>query len=229
MLRLAKSIATPFENITVEGMNDWYGKADYSCALLDVPAVLGLDHTKVSQDGYLLAPGGDWWPRLEKLPPGLKVGLCWSSGTHMNTARAAHLAKSIPLQHLSFLKTPGVNFISLQKPREVNLDGTGIIDWTDDIHDFGDTAGLISYLDLVISVDTAVAHLAGALGVECWNFVRFSGYWPWVSPEVLKDKHHSIWYPNMKLLRQPGLNDWREPLALASEWLQERVGQEKAA
>jgi hypothetical protein len=71
----------------------------------------------------------------------------------------------------------------------------------------------------VISVDTAVAHLAGALGKPVWNFVRYSGYWPWLTAEAAGGPEKSIWYDSMKLLRQPSLANWDEPIGRATEWL----------
>ncbi len=193
---------------------------DYSCPLLDVPGVLGLYRDTVPRPRrYLNAAVGatrEWKSRLLKLPPGLNVGLCWSSGGHLNTARAAQQAKSVPLAWLRPLAMPGVNLISLQKPREPVGDFP-LTEWTDDIHDFAGTAGLIEALDLVISVDTSVAHLAGAIGKPVANLVRFSGYWPWLAPDIAPKSGYSIWYPSMILLRQPRLADWLEPIRLATD------------
>jgi ADP-heptose:LPS heptosyltransferase len=118
---------------------------------------------------------------------------------------------------------PGVNLISLQKPREKIPADFPIVDWMDDCHDFADTAGLIEECDLVVSVDTAVAHLAGALGKETYNFVRYSGYWPWLAPSTLSNEHHSIWYSTMCLLRQPALHNWQKPIDSMVEILEHRV------
>lgn len=228
--------------------HDW--RADYSCPLLDVPMVLGLTPSlpiKTSSsrlppgtliaeqyvvspelprpDRYLRAPcdpmsDSPWFDRVKALPKGFNVGLCWSSGGHLNTARASQQTKSMPLHWLKGLALRGVNLISLQKDnREPIPDGLPIVDWTADLHDFADTAALIEELDLVISVDTSVAHLAGALGKPVWNFVRFSGYWPWLAPSVAPDPEHSIWYPSMKLLRQPALGNWAEPIERATNYL----------
>jgi len=92
-----------------------------------------------------------------------------------------------------------------------------IVDWTDELHDFADTAAMIERLDLVISVDTAVAHLAGALGKPVWNFVRYSGYWPWLAPDAIADPRKSIWYRSMVLYRQPSLANWDQPIKRATD------------
>lgn len=249
MLLLAKTMAQEGRSAirVVPYSSDHAWRADYSCPLLDVPITIGpriVDPGKgetwidgwagVRSEPYLRAPSypmespSVWFDRVEKLPDGLNVGLCWSSGGHLNTARASQQTKSIPLHWLKGLALPGVNLISLQKDnREPIPDGLPIIDWTADIHDFADTAALIEELDLVISVDTSVAHLAGALGKPVWNFVRFSGYWPWLAPQIATDPEHAIWYPSMKLLRQPQLGNWAEPIERATNYL--RAELQKAA
>jgi tetratricopeptide (TPR) repeat protein len=231
MLRLAGEMQTINLRV-VDGHGNW--QADYSCPLLEVPMVLGLTHNDVAASPYLSAPYAadralyDWRDRLDLLPPGLNVGLCWSSGGHLDTARAARLAKSIPLQWLKPLAMPGVNLISLQKPQE-SLGDMPITDWMDECHDFADTAALIEELDLVISVDTAVAHLAGAMGRPVWNFVRYSGYWPWCTADVVGNPEKAIWYPSMKLLRQPSLANWAEPIERATRWLTAETQKRAAA
>lgn len=219
MLRLAETLRAP--GLLVVPMNsDEEWKADYSCPLLDVPRVydLGWGHIRnnADQGSYLRAPDRrsvEAW--RQRIPGPLKVGLCWSSGTHLNTAKAAMLAKSIPLERLRGLALDGVQLVSLQKPREEIPADFPILDFMDECHDFADTAALIESLDMVVSVDTAVAHLAGALGVPTVNFVRFSGYWPWLAPNIADMPSRSIWYPQMVLARQPALNDWAAPIERA--------------
>lgn len=231
MARLARSMGMMGHSHIVAVAADHDHRADYSCPALDVPMVLGLHPDEVSRERYLDAPYApdrelyDWDQRLATLPDGLNVGLCWHSGGHLGTARAAQAAKSIPLHWLKPLDMPGVNLVSLQKDRPAET-GYGIsrlhlVDWMDDCHDFADTAALIEALDLVISVDTAVAHLAGALGKPVWNLVRFSGYWPWLTAEAAGDPERSIWYPDMKLVRQPSLANWQEPIERITGWLTE--------
>jgi hypothetical protein len=158
------------------------------------------------------------------LPKGLNVGLCWQSGGHLNTARAAQQMKSIPTSLLSAFKLPGVNLISLQKPEMPDVPpALGLVDWMDQCESFSDTACLIAALDLVLTVDTAVAHLAGAMGKDVWNFVRFSGYWPWLGEKWAINGNHSIWYPSMVLYRQPQLNNWADLIKRARQDLENRV------
>jgi Tfp pilus assembly protein PilF len=231
VLRLAESIESRAINVApMHGETAL--RADYSCPLLDVPMMLGLQWQDIlplgirhiDQSPAYLRPAHrelyDWPERLATLHPGLNVGLCWSSGSHFNMARLGQRAKSVPLAMLKPLAMPGVNLISLQKQRTEPIPpGLQITDWMDDCDDFADTAALIDNLDLVISVDTAVAHVAGALGKPVWNFVRFSAYWPWLAPDVVGDPETAIWYASMKLLRQSTLGDWRQPIARAVELL----------
>ncbi|MCC3468598.1 MAG: tetratricopeptide repeat protein, partial [Microcoleus sp. PH2017_06_SFM_O_A] len=108
---------------------------------------------------------------------------------------------------LKFLDIPGVSFYSLQK--EVSADDmtlltqTSVIDLSDNLNDFADTAAVISQLDLVICVDTAVAHLAGALGKPVWILLSFMPDWRW-----LLTREDSPWYPTARLFRQSKPGDW---------------------
>jgi hypothetical protein len=115
--------------------------------------------------------------------------------------------RSIPLDRFSQLAgIPGVNFVSLQKGAATSQPpppGLSLHDWTEDLHDFSDTAALIEALDLVISVDTAVVHLAGALGRPVWLLNRFNRCWRW-----LVNRDDSPWYPTLRQFRQPQPGDW---------------------
>ena len=87
-------------------------------------------------------------------------------------------------------------------------------DFTEDLHDFADTAALIDSLDLVISVDTAVAHLAGALGKPVWLLNRFDTDWRW-----LQNRDDSPWYPTLRQFRQPTPGDWPSVIGRAQDAL----------
>ena len=89
-----------------------------------------------------------------------------------------------------------------------------MLDWTDELEDFSDTAALVECLDLVISVDTAVAHLAGAMGKPVWLLSRFDTCWRW-----FMDCDDSPWYPTMRLFRQPHYMDWEPVMAKVREQL----------
>jgi tetratricopeptide (TPR) repeat protein len=137
----------------------------------------------------------------------LKVGLAWAGRpTHGDDRkRSIRLSQLAPLAQIS-----GVTFFSLQKgdpaAESANpLAGMQLIDCAPDLHDFADTAALISQLDLVIAVDTAVAHLAGALGKPVWVLLPFKPDWRW-----LLNRNDSPWYPTMRLFRQSGRREWNE-------------------
>jgi ADP-heptose:LPS heptosyltransferase len=90
-----------------------------------------------------------------------------------------------------------------------------LIDWSEDIHDFADTAALIDNLDLVITVDTSVAHLAGAMGKPVWVMIPFVPDWRW-----MLDRTDSPWYPTMRLFRQPLADDWTSVIHSIASQLQ---------
>jgi hypothetical protein len=107
-------------------------------------------------------------------------------------------------------RVPGLSFISLQKgpPAEQAADpplGLRLTDFTAELTDFADTADLIAALDLVIAVDTAVAHLAGALGKPVWILSRYEGDWRW-----LNGREDSPWYPTARLFHQCSAGAWDE-------------------
>lgn len=108
--------------------------------------------------------------------------------------------------------SPGVSFVSLQKgapaaQAKTPPAGMRLLDWSEELADFADTAALVSELDLVMGVDTSVVHLAGALGKPVWILSRFDGCWRWF------DRDDSPWYPTARLFRQTAPDDWDPPLA----------------
>jgi hypothetical protein len=137
----------------------------------------------------------------------LTVGLCWAGakGLKEDAKRSMTLTRLAPL-----LEARGITFVSLQKSDaasqlEQTPEVANLRDWTGELHDFSDTAALISQLDLVISVDTAIAHLAGALGKPVWLLNRFQSEWRW-----LRDREDSPWYPSLRLFTQTTAGDWSE-------------------
>ena len=120
----------------------------------------------------------------------------------MDIRRSCRLTDFAPLAQVS-----GVTFYSLQKGEAAAQAqqppaGLTLHDDTTALHDFADTAALIAQLDLVITVDTAVAHLAGALGKPTWTLLSRSAEWRW----GLEDS--TPWYPSMRLFRQSGPGEW---------------------
>jgi hypothetical protein len=151
-----------------------------------------------------------WRRRLAGLT-GLRVGLVWAGNPRDfdPTYRAVDQRRSLPLAQLAPLaRLRGIDLVSLQKGAGADQARTpppGMVlhDWTDRVHDFADTAALIEALDLVISVDTSVVHLAGALGKPVWVLNRFDACWRW-----LIDRQDSPWYPSTRLFNQTSPGDW---------------------
>ncbi|MBO1348907.1 MAG: tetratricopeptide repeat protein [Hormoscilla sp. GUM202] len=133
----------------------------------------------------------------------VKVGIVWSPSDKAPKKRFCPVSLFLELSQI-----PGISLYSLQKEHTDILDGAPIQDLRELLHDFADTAAVISQLDLVISVDTAVAHLAGALGKPVWVLLPFSPDWRW-----LLDRSSSPWYPTMRLFRQQQPGDWSELFA----------------
>ena len=186
---------------------------DLHCPMCNLPLAFGtrLD-TIPAAISYLPAPAEasvqSWKQRLlERLGPvrKLRVGLAWSGNPgHLNDHN-----RSLPLRTLVRLRDLDAGIISLQKDPGADdkalLDQAGIIDLTADLTDFAETAALVSCLDVVISVDTSVAHLAGALGRATWTLLPYSPDFRW-----LLDGDDSPWYPTMRLFRQSESRDWDE-------------------
>jgi tetratricopeptide (TPR) repeat protein len=209
LVRLFRALIGVAGAIHVAGTGDALPPIHLHCPLLDLPALLGTTLETIPGDvPYLRADPAlalQWHRRLEDLP-GFRVGIAWAG----NPVNLADQMRSMPLALLAPLFTafPQVSFISLQKglAREQIADSAEaaqINDFTDELTDFADTAALIEALDLVIAVDTAVVHLAGALAVPVWLLNRFNSDWRW-----LHGREDSLWYPTLRQFRQPEIGDW---------------------
>ena len=227
LLRLAKTVQGVDEVVLYNDIPPL--GIDLSCALMDVPMFLGHDKPcKFRYPVYLKPPLPDQrrFPSLRGND--FKVGLCWSAGQRPLQPETAATAamKSIHLEWLKVLAMPGVQLVSLQKEHNDDklVKELGMIDHMGGVQDFSDTAEIIAPLNLVISVDTAVAHLAGAMGKLVWNLTRFNAYWPWGMAVTETD-----WYGSMRLMRQPQIADWGTPIKLAVNSLRELVDRKKAA
>jgi ADP-heptose:LPS heptosyltransferase len=134
--------------------------------------------------------------------------------------------RSIALEKVAALaKAPGVSFFSFQKgpaaeQAKAPPPGMKLVDLSNDLTDFAESAALLANLDLLISVDTAAVHLAGAMGAPVWTLIDYNPDWRW-----LLDRTDSPWYPTMRLFRQTRFYDWSETLELAAEALREFVHQ----
>jgi tetratricopeptide (TPR) repeat protein len=193
---------------------------DLHCPLLSLPLAFSTRlETIPSQVPYLAAPHsktGAWRDRLgDRRRP--RVGLVWAGNPRKELPNANRIdaERSMAFARLAPLfQVAACEFYSLQKGddavrqlRESDL-RQAVIDWTDELHDFSDTAALIENLDLVISVDTSVAHLAGALGKPFWLLNRYNTCWRW-----LRERDDSPWYPTARLFRQDAARDWDHVIA----------------
>ncbi len=207
-------------------------RVDLALPIMSLPALLDPD---IDGAPYLAAPAGrhaQWAQALTDIT-GLRVGLCWSGDPRSDAqvnVRMTDRRRSIPLAMFgpALAGIEGATFISLQhgyRAGEVPQ-AYGIRDASAYIRDFGDLAGLIANLDLVITVDTAVAHLAGALGVRTWMLNRFDSCWRWE-----RGASSTRWYNSMTIFNQATPMDWSVPLAEVAAALrasvrskQDRVG-----
>ncbi len=224
LVRLAKSLNAA-DAIIAPG--DDIPRVDYCCPLMSLPKVFKTDAGNMpSRVPYLRAdPAGAkaWKERLANCSQ-LRVGLCWAGGPGFSRPRVdgartnRAFARSITLQHLAPLAVlDDIVFVSLQKgesAKQLQESVLPVMDWTGEIGDFADTAALVDALDLVISVDTSVAHLAGALGKPVWLLHRFDGSWQW-----LIDRDDSPWYPTMRIFRQPKPGDWNSVVGAVKDAL----------
>jgi hypothetical protein len=169
---------------------------------------------------YLHADAEDakrWQERLADRSPVVKVGLVWAGNpTNSNDRnRSMKLAALAPLGQV-----PGARFFSLQTgaaaaEAKTPPPGFELVDWTQELKDFADTAALIANLDLVIAVDTAAAHLAGAMGKPVWTLLTLIPSWRW-----FLDRDDSPWYPTMRLFRQTTPGDWLDVVQRVAKHLE---------
>jgi ADP-heptose:LPS heptosyltransferase len=145
-----------------------------------------------------------WQKRLADLPRPL-VGLVWNGRATPNPKR------SVPFDALAPLAMEGITFLSLQKgPKAIEAktppDGMNLVDLSDEIKDFEDTAAILSIIDLLISIDSAPVHLAGGLGSPAWVMLLHNADWRW-----FPKREDSPWYPSLHLFRQPKFgDDWSD-------------------
>ena len=197
---------------------------DVQCPLMSLPLAFATTLDTIPATIPYLTPAPEraaYWRNRIDVASGLKVGLVWAGSTvHRNDRH-----RSIPFDALSSLLTvEGTRWFSLQVgPRAADLaarKGLTVADLAPELGDFGETAAVIAALDLVITADTAVAHLAGALGKPAWVMLSFASDWRW-----MVGRDDSPWYPSMRLFRQPHLGDWASVAASVRAALAERAAQ----
>jgi hypothetical protein len=190
-------------------------EVDYCCPMMSLPYRFGTTLATIPSPGPYLAadPVGvtEWVQRFAGLAPALRVGIVWAGDSRPDDPEAHRVdrRRSVPLETLAPLfGVEGVSWFSLQKgmpSAQLRQGGweARITDWTNDLHTFDDTAALLSQLDLVISVDTSVVHLAAAMGKPVWVLSRFDGCWRW-----LLGRNDSAWYVSVRLFRQEAPDNW---------------------
>lgn len=194
--------------IEVVGTDEALPPFDVQCSLLSLPRVLGVTGTSIPAEIPYLHPQPElnaaWRQRLAGWR-GLKLGVAWrgNPGHHRDRHRSVG-----PDWFGSILDMDGIDVVSLHpdgRPDEFAALGCRgqFLDPSRELGDYADTAALIAALDLVISVDSSVCHLAGALGVPVWTLLDYAPDWRW-----LRGRGDTPWYPTMRLLRQPAPGDW---------------------
>lgn len=185
----------------------------HHCLLLSLPAAFATSLETIPATVPYLQPDAakvEAWRRRLADEPRLRVGIAWATGKQARNKRSFELspARLEPL----WRGAAGVAWYSLNKTplddgQRAVLERCGVVDWSDELADFDDTAALIEALDLVVSVDTAVAHLGGGLGRPVWLLNRYESEWRW-----LLGREDSPWYPTLRLFRQQRALDWSAPL-----------------
>ena len=188
---------------------------DVEVSLLSLPAILGIDQSHLPfRTNYLVADSGRHRKWLAALPSArLRVGIAWQGKLTSGVERGRSFSLDL---FSSVASIPGVQLISLQKgpgaeqlsryARPLNLYIPG--DHFDEDGAFVDTAAIMMSLELVITSDTSIAHLAGALGVPVWVVLQRVPEWRW-----MLDRNDSPWYPTMRLFRQTRTGNWDDPFS----------------
>jgi Flp pilus assembly protein TadD len=199
------------------------GEFNFHLPLVSLPRIFGTTLGTIPADiPYLPADAGkiaQWTSRLARIS-GFKCGLVWAG----NPAHKNDRNRSLPPDVLQPLgEIAGVRFISLQKDFSGPLPA-GAMDISADLPDFSDSAAAISQMDLVISADTSIAHLAGALGKPVWTMIPFGPDWRWMI-----GREDSPWYPTMRLFRQTQRGDWAGVVQRISKELKSLTNRAAAA
>jgi tetratricopeptide (TPR) repeat protein len=220
LVRMAASL--PIDNITIVPNNRPPPRTDVHCPLLGLPRIFGTRVDNIpGRVPYLMPrrPLVERWARMLGADSRLKVGLAWAG----NPEHKGNRSRSLTLGQLAPLfGAAGVAWYSIQVGPPANhvkrLPQGTLTDLSPQLTDFAETAGAILNLDLLIAVDTSVAHLAGALARPVWIMLAFSPDWRW-----LLARDDSPWYPSVRLYRQPVPGDWDSVIARVTRDLAERL------
>ncbi len=228
---LARLLASVSAEVTVVSDDRSLPSYDFHAGIMSLPTLLGCTLEKAHGTvPYLSAPPESirsWRDVLRACVPGgdLKIGVVWAGNPAFkrDRQRSCALAQFAPVGLI-----PGVTLLSLQHgPAAAQAvpppSGMRIVDLAARFTDFADTAGLIDSLDLVLTVDTAIAHLAGALNKPVWTLLPFAPDFRW-----LLAREDSPWYPSMRLFRQRTRGDWGDVFARVTVSLQELARRHRA-
>jgi tetratricopeptide (TPR) repeat protein len=216
-----KALLQTLEDVeTVISVGEREPSVDIITPLLSLPLVFGTELDSIPAEVPYLRPPAErlavWQRRLgPRTRP--RIGLAWWGSQHIPK-------RSLPIQTLvPMLSLDGIEIHALQKEipqaqRDWLAAQPRLIDHSGELHDFADTAALISLLDLVVTIDTSVAHLAGALGKSVWIMLQYSADWRW-----LLDRDDSPWYPTARLFRQQRRGDWTDVVAAVSSRLRQQT------
>ncbi len=194
--------------------------ADYQCRLLSLPGLCGTTLESI--------PNGTPYLKAGRIPLSetsgnrrragrLRVGLVWAGRKRLGTDEKTDRRRSFPISlYAPLLTVPDVQFFSLQKDQPIPASPSleCVVPFPPEARDFFDTSRLIASLDLIISVDTSVAHLAGGMGLPVWMLSRFDGCWRWLQGRI-----DSPWYPTMRIFHQPSSGDWDSVISVVRESL----------
>lgn len=211
LVEVMKSLAPA---IKVVAMGQHLPPFDLHTPLMSLPLLFHTTLENVPNNTPYLFPNVErlsHWQNLIQWTQQLRVGMCWAGKGYPDPRR------SCPAERLTALAPiKGITWFSLQMGWQEALP-LPMVDLTSQIRDFNDTAAMISLLDLVLTVDTSVAHLAGALGKPTWVMLPYAPDWRW-----MLEREDSPWYPAMRLFRQPSPYAWQEIIGHVSNLLSSR-------
>jgi Flp pilus assembly protein TadD len=216
--RSLKSLAASGKGVAgVFGVGESLPPFDYHCPLMSLPLACKTELATIPAASPYLSANADkvaYWRGKLGQKAGLRVGLAWAGGTRkhlawMDPVRVADRQRSIRFDRVApLLELAGIEFFSLQLQDEAARLANAhprLVDYTTELGNFDDTAALMENLDLVVCVDTSVAHLAGALGKPVWLLNRNNSCWRWLTART-----DTPWYPSMRIFRQSTMGEWAD-------------------
>lgn len=230
---LVTLIQSSFPSLKVISKGEEMAQFDFHTPLMSLPLALGIQHPRSIDSQNYIHPNSkivDAWKHKVLNYPNPRLGLVWSSGYRKDQEETweANKRRNLQLLNLRFLNEFDFSFFTIQKGfvpqseltalENENWGGPRLIDFTHHLFDFEQTAALIFHLDYIVTVDTSVAHLAGAMGKPTFLLLKFNADWRWHYKEQM-----STWYPNTQIFRQSKPFDWSAPLEQLRAQLQKLI------